>query len=89
LVSSRKGGEAGYVWGPDMSGQSLWNLAKGPDMAEKPDMSGLGAGNIQGMPQESSLEAGHIWLQKLDSPVCKIRYSSFDRQRIKMDLRKA
>jgi hypothetical protein len=29
-----------------MSGQSLWNLAKGPDMAEKLDMSGLGAGHV-------------------------------------------
>jgi hypothetical protein len=89
LVSSGKGGEAGYVWEPDMSGQSLWNLAKGPDMVERSDMSGLGAGHVQRMPLESGLEAGHIRLSKLDILICKTGYSDFDRQRIKMDLRKA
>jgi hypothetical protein len=58
-------------------------------MAERLDMSGLGAGHVQGMPLESGLEAGHIRFSKPNSPVCKTGYSSFDRQRIKMDLRKA
>jgi hypothetical protein len=89
LVSSGKGGEAGYVWGADMSGKSLWNLAKGSDMAERPDMSDLGAEHVRGMPLESGLEVGHIRLSKSGSPVCKIGYSGFDRQRIRMDLRKA
>jgi hypothetical protein len=89
LVSSGKGRDAEYVWGLDMSSQSLWNLAKGPDMAETLDMSGLGAGHIRGMPLESGLEVGHIQLPKPDSLICKIGYSGFDRQRIKMDLRKA
>jgi hypothetical protein len=35
-----------------MSGQSLWNLAKGLDMAEKLDMYGLGAGYVLGIPLE-------------------------------------
>jgi hypothetical protein len=89
LVSSGKGGEARYVWGTDMSGKSLWNLAKGSDMAERPDMSDLGAEHVQGMPLESGLEAGHIRLPKSGSPVCKTGYSDFDRQRIRMNLRKA
>jgi hypothetical protein len=71
LVSSGKGGEAGYVWGANMSGQSLWNLAKGPDMAERLDMSGLGAGHVRGMHLESGLEAGHIRLPKPDSTIAK------------------
>jgi hypothetical protein len=54
-----------------MSGQSLWNLATGPDMAERPDMSSLGAGHVRGMPLESGLEAGHIRLPKLDSTITK------------------
>jgi hypothetical protein len=40
--------------GPDMSGQSHWNPATGPDKAERPDMSGLGAGHVQ----PESLESG-------------------------------
>jgi hypothetical protein len=89
MVSLRKGREARYVWGPDMSDRILWNLAKGSDMAERLDMPGMGARDVQGMPLEFGLEAGHIRLPKSDSPVCKTRCSSFDRQRIKMDLRKA
>jgi hypothetical protein len=88
LVSSGKGGEAEYVWGSDMSSESLWNLAKGPDMAERSDMCGLEAGHVRRMPLESGLEVGHIRLPKPDSPICKTGYSGFDRQRIKMDLRK-
>jgi hypothetical protein len=32
--------------GPDMSGQSHWNPAIGLHKAERPDMSGLGAGHV-------------------------------------------
>jgi hypothetical protein len=55
-----------------MSGRILWNLAKGPDMAERLDMSGLGAGDVQGMPLEFGLEAGHIRLPKSDSQFAKL-----------------
>jgi hypothetical protein len=58
-------------------------------MDERPNMSGLVAGHVRRMPLESGLEAGHIRLPKPDSPVYKIGYSIFDRQRIKMNLRKA
>jgi hypothetical protein len=33
-------------WGPDMSGQSHWNLATEPDKAERPDMSGQSLWNL-------------------------------------------
>jgi hypothetical protein len=37
-----------------MSGQSHWNSATEPDMAERPNMSGLGAGHVR----PESLEFG-------------------------------
>jgi hypothetical protein len=33
--------------GPDMSGHRLWNLAAKWDNAERPNMSGLGAGHVR------------------------------------------
>jgi hypothetical protein len=38
----------------DMSGHRLWNPAAKPDNAERPDMSGLGAGHVR----PESLEPG-------------------------------
>jgi hypothetical protein len=59
-----------------MSGQSLWNPARGGgytrltrEKAERPDMSGLGARHVRPESLESSVEAGHIWLPKPDTPV--------------------
>jgi hypothetical protein len=33
-------GQTCLAWGPNKSGQSLWNLAAKPDKAERSDMSG-------------------------------------------------
>jgi hypothetical protein len=44
-----------------MSGLGLWNSKKESDKAEKPDMSGLGAGHVRPEPMESDLGVGYDW----------------------------
>jgi hypothetical protein len=44
-----------------MSELGLWNPGKEPDKAERPNMSGLGAGHVWVRSLESSLGAGYIW----------------------------
>jgi hypothetical protein len=39
---------------PDMSGHHLWNPDAKPDIAERPDMSGLGPGHVRPESLESS-----------------------------------
>jgi hypothetical protein len=46
---------------------------------ERPDMSGQITGQVQKSLLESGEEAEHIRTPKPDSPVCKTRYSGFDR----------
>jgi hypothetical protein len=45
----------------DMSELGLWNPGKEPDKAERPNMSGLGAGHVWVRSLESGLGAGYIW----------------------------
>jgi hypothetical protein len=57
-------------WGPDMSGNHLWNPTLEPDKfgsrdltwdrAERPDICGLGVGHIRDIAAERKLRPGHI-----------------------------